>query len=309
MFLLLPRRSSVWAFRRWPPSGWPIGSFASAVESDLTHATAGEPTVSRNALLGFLYLLLALNASPTFVAEAVRGRGWLGAALNLFDISAIVWLALAAALTLCWREPDQTPASPLDWAVAAGAACAAVIPVAPLSSAMLTVVGLWGLASSPARSPGRRAAAIALSLATFFFWGRVFLALGAGPLLAADAQFVAAISGLQSNGNSVYFPDGGYFLIAPGCSSLHGISLALILWTTVISWFDLVITARLCVVLALAVAASVLVNGIRLAMIGLNPDQFDYWHVGGGGMIFGWIALLALAGVIYFGTKDALNAV
>lgn len=253
--------------------------------------------------------MLALNALPPFIAEAIRGRGWLSAAINLFDISAIVWLALAATLAICWREPGHHPASPLDWAVATVAACAAIIPVAPLSSAMLTVVALWGLASSPARSTGRRAAAIALSLAAFLIWGRVVLALGAGPLLAADARFVATISGLQSDGNSVFFPGGGYFLIAPGCSSLHGISLALILWTTVASWFDLAITARLCIVLALAVAASVLVNGIRLALIGFNPDEFDYWHVGGGSVIFGWIALLALTGVIYFGTRNSLDAV
>ncbi len=265
--------------------------------------------IDRSALFGYVCLLLVANAIPTFIGEAVQTHGWLIAALNLFDISAIVWLAIAAILALCWQSGKGPAPTRGDWAVAGLAALAALFPAPPLSGVALTGVGLWGWFTFGRHSPGRRAAAIVLSLSAFFFWGRLFLALGSGPLLSADAWFVARVSGMAAQGNMVSFADGTPFLIAPGCSSLHGISLALILWTTAIAWFDFAMTARLRWTLVVAIASAIMVNAARLTMIAWYPRDFDYWHAGTGASLFGWLALLAISGVVYRGlhgaTRDA----
>lgn len=289
---------------------WPIADCVTAARIDLALLVAAGP-IGRTRLFGFIGLLLSLNALPTFVGESVQTHGWLVASLNLFDISAIVWLALAAAVAIAFErigEPAQeTSATVADLVIATGAVLIALIPVPPLSAGALSAVSLWGLITGPRGSQARRSAAVFLSLSTFLFWGRIFLALGAGPLLSADALFVSLISGMSAQGNVVSFANGRSFLIAPGCSSLHGISLALILWTTAIAWFKLPVTQFLIGMLAIAVIASVAVNGVRLTMIAWHPDQFDYWHVGIGGSLFGWAALLADLGVIYFGIKRSLR--
>lgn len=263
--------------------------------------------IGRSVLFGYVCLLLAANAIPTFVGEAVQTHGWLTAAFNLFDISAIVWLALAAVLALCWRSNEVAAPRRGDWLVAGIAMMVALFPAPPLSGAALTGAGLWGWITFPRHSPGRRAAAIVLSLSAFFFWGRLFLALGSGPLLSADAWFVAQVSGMSAKGNMVSFADGTPFLIAPGCSSLHGVSLALILWTTAIAWFDYPVTARLRWTLVIAVASAVLVNSARLTAIAWYPRDFDYWHVGPGASLFGWLALAAVMGVVYRGIGGAAH--
>lgn len=259
----------------------------------------------RRALFGYACILLAANAIPTFVGEAVQTHGWLVASLNLFDISAIVWIALAAMLALCWQGEGDEAAKASDWAAMVAAALVALFPAPPISGAALSAMGIWGWLTFPKHSPERRAAAIALSLSAFFFWGRLFLALGSGPLLSADAWFVSQVSGMSAQGNTVSFADGKPFLIAPGCSSLHGISLALILWATVVAWFDYRVTARLRWTLVLAVVAAVLVNAARLTMIAWYPRDFDYWHVGPGASIFGWLTLAAVMGVVYQGISGA----
>ena len=65
-------------------------------------------SVPRDRLFAFAYLLLTLNALTIFVGVAVESYGWLGATLTLFDVSAIVWLAIAAGLALLWDTKSVT---------------------------------------------------------------------------------------------------------------------------------------------------------------------------------------------------------
>lgn len=256
---------------------------------------------SRERRYAFVYFLLILNALTTFVVQAVAEHGWVLSLLGLFSVSAIVWLAIAGGLALLWRPSEAAQPAKGDGLVLALAVLAALLPVAAASSAMLTVAAAWGWYSAPPGSALRRASAIFFSLTAFVLWGRIALNWGAGPILSADAAFVALIADTRSTGNAVFFPDGTNFIIAPGCSSLHGVSLALILWTAVVHYFAVRIDARVWMTLALAVLASIVVNGIRLAVIARNPHDFGYWHVGGGAELFGWIALAAMAAVVYRG--------
>ena len=260
---------------------------------------------SREPLFAFAFLLLTLNGLTTFFGGAVAAQGWSVAALNLFDISAIVWLALAAGLALLWSAPAWDLLRAGDRVVLSGALLAALLPVAAVSSLCLTGLAVWCLRTGAPGAPLRRAGIVFLSLTAFLLWGRIALAWGAGPLLTADARFVAWLAGTQSLGNAVEFADGTRFLIAPGCSSLHGVSLALILWTTVVQYFGLATDRRAWATLALAVTASIAVNGARLAVIAWHPHDFAYWHGGTGAALFGWIALIILTAVIYRGLGHA----
>lgn len=264
--------------------------------------------VSRGELFAFVWLLLTINALPSLIGEAVAKHGWLLSAFNLFDISAVVWLALIAGLLLAKDSAADDQPDRIDWQLAATSTILAMIPVVPLSAATLTGFSLAVMARSARGSPLFRAAAIFVALSTFLIWGRLVLALGAGPMLGADARFVGLISGLPVNGNMVGFVDGRHFLIAPGCSSLHGISLVLILWTSALAWFDLRPNARLIGTLFAAVCTSIAVNAARLTTIAWQPESFDYWHVGAGGALFGWIGLIAVAGVMFAGLRSALDA-
>ena len=258
-------------------------------------------TVPRDRLFAFAFLLLTLNALTTFVGEAVLAHGWLAASLNLFDVSAIVWLALAAGLALLWNTEPASASRRGDNAMLGIALLAALLPIPVASSAMLTVLALWSWLTSRPGSALRRASVIFLSVTAFLLWGRVGLAWGAGPLLETDARFVSLLSGMPSAGNAVYFADGTRFVIAPGCSSLHGISLALILWTTTIEYFAIRPDVRAWLTLALAIGGAILVNALRLSVIAWNPRDFAYWHVGTGGTLFGWLALAVMVAVIYWG--------
>jgi exosortase/archaeosortase family protein len=260
---------------------------------------------SRERRFAFLYLLLALNALSTFVAAAVVLRGWGTALLALFDVSVIVWLAIAAVVALLWQEREPGHGQRGDGLVLALAALAALLPIPPASSAALTLASAWAWLTAPRMSALRRASAIAFSMTATLLWGRVALSWGSGLFLTADAGFVALIADTRHVGNAVFFPDGTNFLIAEGCSSLHGVSLAVVLWVTVVQYFAIRIGRGVWLTLVLAVLGAILVNGARLAVIALRPHEFDYWHTGDGGALFGWLALIVIVGVIYQGTSRA----
>jgi exosortase/archaeosortase family protein len=260
---------------------------------------------SRERRYAFVFLLLILNALTTFAAAAVVLRGWQTALLALFDVSAIVWLAIAAALASLWQAPEATAPRRGDAMMMAVAILAALVPVPAASSAAMTLVAAWAWYSATPGSALRRASAICFSLTAFLLWGRIALNWGAGLFLTADAARVGDQRNEPRVGNAVFFPDGTNFIIAPACSSLHGVSLALILWVTVVNYFAMRIDTRVWATLVLAVLGSIAVNGVRLAVIARNPHEFDYWHTGTGGALFGWFALAVIAGVIYQGVNRA----
>ena len=248
------------------------------------------------------YGVLVANALPPFISDSLSRQPLWQALFNLFDISAIIWLAIAAGCALQWRQAEicEKKASGRDYLVFAGAALAALLPIAAASGVALSMVAIAHWLGSPALSNARRAAAIFLSLSCFLFWGRLFLAMASGPLLSADATLVATLAGVHAQGNVVNFVNGQQFVIAPGCSSLHGISLALVMWTTVWAWFGLSMNRRMIFGLGAAVLATIAVNCLRLAVIAWNPAQFDYWHIGTGAAFFGWMLLLAIGAALFW---------
>ena len=82
-----------------------------------------------------------------------------------------------------------------DWAVAVGAAAAALVPLAIASMIGLSLVALYAIATSRPDAPLRRAALIFLAVTAALLWGRLVLATFSRPLLDLDASFVAALLG------------------------------------------------------------------------------------------------------------------
>jgi exosortase/archaeosortase family protein len=265
--------------------------------------------LSRVRLFGWLYAVLALNGAVTLAAAAVRDGGWALASLNLFGISAIVWVAAAAALELLFGEgAEDSPVRGADRLMAGLATACALVPLPALSAIALTGVAARGAANAAPGSRLRRASFIFLSITAFLIWGRMLLAAASGPLLALDVAISSLASGTSGHGNMMAFAGTGRsFMVAPGCSTLHGISLALVLWTAITQYCRLPVGSRALASLGAAIVAAVMVNTGRLAMLARHPASFDYWHIGGGAALFGWIGLVAIAGTLYFGLRREIS--
>ena len=129
----------------------------------------------------------------------------------------------------------------------------------------------------------------------------MILTLFAPVLLALDGHIVGALAGTEAMGTTVGFVgNGAHFIIGGPCSSVHKLSLAILLWSSIVALLDLRIDRPLIVAGVAGVAAMFALNIVRLTAIAYFPANFDSLHLGTGATLFSWAGLL-LAGLIVGG--------
>lgn len=228
-----------------------------------------------------------------------------GALLNGFGLSVIVWAALAVALALL----STAPAAPLgrrDWLVAGTALVLFTIPVGPLAWLGLMLVGAYLAATSAAGTRARRAGLIVLALIVPMFWSRVVFSLFGDALLRFDALLVSLAIGARRTGNALAFADGwGYYWIAPPCSSVANISLAVLTYILVSNLSDR--RAKIPLFYAvLAVVSVVAINVGRMAITGISRAHYDLMHGPYGAAATSALSLAAMVGICLIGWRRSL---
>ncbi len=264
--------------------------------------------LTRSRLFFCLFLLAAGNALMGFALQFFHEHDLASSLGNLFGISAVIWVAAVAGLALLAEPVASAPIERLDWAVAAMTAVAALIPLGPASSVALTLLSIYAIVTSAPGSTLRRAAIIFLAITGMLIWGRLALALFSGPLLDADSFLVASLFGMARVGNFISFADGsGQFAVAPGCSSLQGISIAIVMWALVNQWFEVPFNRAALIALLAALSATVAINVLRIGAIGLFPAHFDEIHTGIGWHVFSWLTLISVAGICLYGARREIR--
>jgi len=249
--------------------------------------------------------LLALNGFADTILGTFRQVGMVDGLLALAGVSAIAWFALFAALAIA-REPGFDPCRTYDLPILALASFAALVPSSWIAALGLCALGLYLAASGDRETRSGRIALVLIALSGPLLWGRLIMVALSPALLTIDSQFVALLAGTEATGNTVRFAgDAGQFVVGIPCSSIHNISLAVVLWGTTVSLLKLRVDLRLAAFCVAAAVAMFLVNAVRLASIALLPAQFDTLHIGAGATAFGWASMIAAALIVGYGAHDA----
>ena len=261
--------------------------------------------VSRAGIFAGAGVLAALNAQADQIINILTVRWLTGVLVELGGISAIIWLAMYAALKI-GVEGETEPISRRDLAVVGIVSVLAFLPFFFAAKGGVLLAGVYLFATSRAGSASRRVSLILLALTGPLIWGRVLLTVFAAPILALDAHIVASVIGFDVSGNLVGSAGAPVrFLIAGGCSSVHNISIAILLWTTAAALFGIRLDRRYFGVGLLMIGWMFMLNIVRLALLGIFPDHFEYIHVGGGAVMFAWFDLVGAALLAGFGVIRA----
>jgi exosortase/archaeosortase family protein len=257
-------------------------------------------------LAAFVGILSALNALGNPIISSVTELGAPTAALNLFGISAVIGFAIVSLERISAADGVSESLRPFDTPIFAAVCGAALVPVGLASGLALFGLGLWLLLSSDPSSRSRRIGVVLLALSGPFVWGKVAIILFGEQLLSWDARLVGALAGSPVDGNIVRFngrPTA--FYVGAGCSSLHHLTLATVLWASVTKLLGKPVTRGSLLLCVAAIVGVVLVNSLRLAAIATYPDRFDALHNGWLALAFGWAALLVAGCIVTLGTVRA----
>lgn len=264
--------------------------------------------LSRNELFAGLAFLCFANGISGSVIFTVMQDGITAALLSTFNISVIVWSACAIGISFLQREPGQ-PIRASDRVIASGVLAVILVPVGPLSWLALAGLASHILRGSPRSSFLHRGACILLAMTIPMFWGRLLFAMLSDTILQGDAILVGWLVGTHRLGNTVQFADGsGYLWIAPACSSLANISLAILCWVMFAKVVDRPGSLQdlgWCMAGCIAV---VVINVVRISLIGFYPERYELIHGPVGVTVASWAILAVTVGICLLGVRRDLPA-
>jgi hypothetical protein len=260
-------------------------------------------SVPRAELFAALYIVGCLNGLAVQMALSVRQLGWSGAILATFQISAIIWVACFAGIHFLLHDKDSRVRSP-DFALAAGFLLLVMLPLVQLSWLAVTALSLYILFFTNSGPWIRRGAIVLLAATIPVFWGSLLLDLFSTRLLEFEASLVSWVLGTPRVGNMVRFADNsGMLTVNTGCSSVVNISLAFLCWITVTQWARHQWSAQDVVWCTLVCGSAVLLNVVRLSIVGLSYNHYATIHSTQLGdtitnvMLLGWTVLISVLSV------------
>jgi hypothetical protein len=260
-----------------------------------------------------LLILAAANGLVSPVMLTVAAVGWLDALLGTFGVSAMVPIACFAATGLLYRSRLGETIKIPDVMIGLVVLSLTLLPLARFSWLALTVLSLYMLCVAPARSPRRRGALIALAVTGPTLWGPSLMEVFGPPILKADAILVSTLIGTDRVGSVFSGAVGAdglptHFAIGPPCSSVHGISIAVLAWVTISNVLGSAWSARYLVCGFLAAASVLAVNVSRLSLIGLFPAYYETIHGSPGSDIAAWLSLALVVAIPLLGVgREALR--
>jgi exosortase/archaeosortase family protein len=266
----------------------------------------GAPALSRPALFAVTGSVAAVNGFAGKIATAFSTKPVIEALLDLGGVSAIVWFAVYSLFAIAGEaRPTEKPLRG-DRAVCATTLVLSFLPFNFAAAVGLLLAGAYLALRSPSGSIGRRIAILMLALTGPLIWGRFLLALMGPQLLGLDARLAGLVANAPVQGNVVALHGGGRLYVALGCSSVHNMSLAVLLFVALTQMLRVRYSRRMVATGAAAALAMAVVNVLRLAALARFPQYFELLHTGWGGTLFGVLSFVAAAAIIFGGIRAEL---
>jgi hypothetical protein len=262
--------------------------------------------MARDELFAGLCLLACINGLGGRAIQSINRLGWTAALLDSFDTSAIVWCACGIGLLFLTREKRDAIRS-ADIAVTSVALILIMLPSAGMSWLALTGFGLYMLLFTNPPTLRRRGALIFLATTVPMLWSNLAFHLFVNPILIFDASLVGWVLGTDRAGNMVRFADGsGYMTIWPPCSSIVNAPYAFVIWAVIgqlagrrWSSLDLLWCAAAC-------TAMVIMNVIRLSLMGLSVGYYTAIHNEWGDNFVNMVGLSLGVAISLYGVRHEL---
>ncbi|PCI99044.1 MAG: hypothetical protein COB14_06815 [Alphaproteobacteria bacterium] len=260
--------------------------------------------MSKACLFSVVFAIGLVNAMIRPVRDHVNDTGFINALLDGGGISFIVWFAIYCSLDLLLKSGSEVSGKK-DWIAAFSAVFLFIIPSAFVSWLVLAVfAGYCSFTSFKPETFARNAALVMLAISLRVPVSDICLKLTADIFLQFDAMATQLVAGFMNpligrEGNIIIGSDGHELFIMTGCASFTNISLAFLLWFTLVRTQILVWKRSFTLYIVPLITLVMGINIWRLSMMALSKEDYLFYHDGVGGDIVNVAILLVALGVAF----------
>jgi exosortase/archaeosortase family protein len=139
-----------------------------------------------------------------------------------------------------------------------------------------------------------------IAISTHAAWGQLAFRIMSAPILRLETLAIARLGqdlglGLAVNGAELATPSGWSVYILAPCSSFHNLSLAALVWLSLLKLGREPIRQSAWFALFTGGVLIVLLNASRILLMTLSEAQYQYWHDGLGRSLFICLTFAAIA--------------
>jgi exosortase/archaeosortase family protein len=262
-----------------------------------------QESMSRDELFAGLCILGCANGLGSRAISSINDLGWESAVIHTFGISAFIWVACFLGVAFVLRDRKDVIRS-VDLVVGAAVIVLVFVPIGGASWLALTGLCLYMLLLPNGPPPRRRGASILLATTVPMLWTGLLLHFLARPILEIDAAMIGWLLGTGRVGNMVSFADNsGYLVIFQPCSSVAGMSLAMLCWVTISQAVQHRPSVHDLIWPGLACASVIVVNISRISMMGLSEHYYQVAHGPLGSTIANAMTAILIVGFSLLGVR------
>jgi hypothetical protein len=165
------------------------------------------------------------------------GRGVFQAFASMFNTCE--FLALLAIYSICKSELHSIVLSRFDLGIIAASALFLLLPTQSLPFIGATAAGVYFWRRSPRDVQLASVGQLLLAISCYELWGRLFFKIVSAPIIQAEVSVVSNFGQwlgykLGLDGILLVSPNGWSIFMMEDCSSFHNISLAVLVWLSLI---------------------------------------------------------------------------
>jgi hypothetical protein len=263
-------------------------------------------TMPRGEFFAALLILAYLNGVALRAIAILAAEGWQEAIMSTSGVSLIVWLAWIGGVWLLLTDQGG-PIRKFDISVGLVGLFLIWLPIGGTSWLAMTALSLYLIPNEEAGSNARRGAVILLAVSVPMFWSPMIFIAFSDAILRIDAFMVGRLLGTESSGNMVGFVNGSDSLvILPACSSFAHLSLVPLCWIALSVMVNHRAIPEDLVWCGAALGSVVLLNVTRLAIMGLNVDNYLLLHSSTGDAAINLITTSLAIGICVYGLRREL---
>ena len=267
--------------------------------------------ITRSELFSTLYLLGILNTLVALIFPAIHSEHvWQALA---HGVNIVVVSATAVGVYLL-RQSTGAAMTRWDWIVAIVVVFLLLVPHHAASWVAVSGLALYAMVRDRRSATAVASASVFLAIAASSFWGPVLVQAFGSTLLALDAALAVAWldafghGAVERVGNVIVASDQTRLVVLGGCASLPNLLYGLLCWTAITrlmrpTWHPDDVLALLAVA-GLVLAA----NTLRLALVALSADTYEWVHSPVGDNIFNVSLLLFIAVIALHSTAPAASS-